>query len=79
MALLETNDQILLKHLFKGEIVTTRTAPDVLGISDVRANIRNLRNAGYNIQDRWVINENRRGRKTRYKEYFIGEKQNGTI
>lgn len=74
MALLETNDQILLKYLFEGKIITTRTAPDELGISDVRANIRNLRNAGYNIQDRWVINENRRGRKTRYKEYFIGEK-----
>ena len=65
----ETNNEILLEHLKSGNIVTTRTAPEVLGIADVRANIRDLRNEGYNILDEWKTRINRRGRKTRYKEY----------
>lgn len=70
---MSTNNEVLLEHLKKGNIVTTRTAPDELGIADVRANIRDLRDLGYNIQDRWVSGTNRRGRKTQYKEYFLGE------
>ena len=69
----ETNDDILLKFLQKGKIITTRNAPELLGIADVRANIRNLRNKGYNIKDKWSIKENRRGRKIRFKQYFLGE------
>ena len=65
------NNEILLKVLSEGKIVTTRTAPDELGIADVRANIRDLRNAGFEIKDRWVSKTNRRGKKTRYKEYYI--------
>lgn len=72
----KTNNQTLLEHLQAGNIVTTRNAPDELGIADVRANIRDLRNAGVPIEDRWVTGENRRGKKTRYKEYFIAEKAN---
>ena len=70
----ETNDEMLLRYFQEGNIVTTRTAPDEIGIADVRANIRNLRDAGYNIVDRWVSKVNRRGRKTRYKEYWMEEK-----
>jgi biotin operon repressor len=70
----KTNNETLLKYLQEGNIVTTRNAPDELGIADVRANIRDLRNAGVPIEDRWVTGENRRGKKTRYKEYFIVEK-----
>ena len=65
------NDDILLKYLQKGKIVTTRTAPDELGIADVRANIRNLRNQGYEIKDRWATAKNRHNRSVRYKEYFL--------
>jgi len=67
----KTNNQILLEYLQNGGIVTTRTAPDVLGIADVRANIRDLRNAGIEVLDRWVEGINRRGRKTQYKEYYL--------
>ena len=67
----KTNDEVLLEHLQAGNIVTTRTAPDEIGIADVRANIRNLRNAGYDIKDRWVTAPNRRGRMIRYKEYYL--------
>ena len=70
----KTNNQTLLEYLQAGNIVTTRNAPDELGIADVRANIRDLRNEGVPIEDRWVTGENRRGKKTRYKEYFIKEK-----
>lgn len=65
------NDDILLKHLQSGKIVTTRTAPDELGIADVRANIRNLRNSGHNIKDKWVQTQNRHKRNVRYKEYYL--------
>ena len=72
----KTNNELLLEYLQAGKIVTTRNAPDELGIADVRANIRDLRKAGIPIEDRWVTGENRRGKKTRYKEYFLAEKTN---
>lgn len=67
----KTNNEILLEYLQNGGVVTTRTAPDVLGIADVRANIRDLRDSGIEVLDRWVEDINRRGRKTRFKEYWI--------
>jgi hypothetical protein len=67
----ETNNEVLLKYLQDGNIITTRTAPEKIGIADVRANIRDLRDAGYKILDKWVSSINRRGRKTRYKEYWL--------
>lgn len=72
----KTNNEILLEYLQAGNIVTTRTAPDKLGIADVRANIRDLRDLGYEILDRWVNGINRRGRKTRSKEYFLSNVNN---
>lgn len=41
---------------------------NLLGIADVRANIRDLRNAGIEVLDRWVKS---RGRETTYKEYYV--------
>lgn len=67
----ETNDTILLKYLQAGNIITTRNAPEILGIADERANIRNLRDKGIDVKDKWIQSINRRGRKTRYKEYWI--------
>lgn len=67
----KTNNEILLDYLKAGNVVTTRTAPDELGIAVVRANIRDLRDAGIDVKDRWVAGENRRGKKTRYKEYYM--------
>ena len=67
----KTNNEILLEYLQNGGVVTTRKAPSVLGIADVRANIRDLRDSGIEISDRWVKDVNRRGRKTRFKEYWI--------
>lgn len=72
----KNNNEILLEYLQKGNIITTRTAPEVLGIADVRASIRDLRNLGYEILDRWVVGINRRGRKTQYKEYFLSNVKN---
>lgn len=68
---MHTNKDILLAYLQQGKIITTRNAPDELGIADVRASIRDLRDAGIAIDDRWASGINRRGRKTRYKEYFL--------
>ena len=72
----KTNNEILLEYLQAGNIVTTRKAPNELGIADVRANIRDLRDLGYEILDRWVSGTNRRGRKTTYKEYFLSNVNN---
>ena len=46
-------------------------APEILGIADIRNNIATLRKLGFKISDRWVTGLNRRGVKTRYKEYYI--------
>ena len=73
----KSKNETLLDYLKSGNIITTRTAPDELGIADVRANIRDLRDAGYEIKDKWVSGINRRGRKTRYKEYFMDTKVKG--
>lgn len=70
-----TQMQIVLNYLIAGNIITTREAPDELGIADVRAVIRDLRDLGYKILDRWVKGLNRYGKMTRYKEYFIGEEE----
>ena len=70
------NNMILLNYLQSGGIVTIRTVPDELGIADVRANIRDLRDMGIEVLDRWVSGINRRGRKTRYKEYFLSNVNN---
>ena len=68
-------NEVLLKYLQDGNVITTRTAPDKIGIADVRANIRDLRDAGIGIKDKWVSDINRRGRKTRYKEYWLETEQ----
>ena len=68
---MKTNNDILLEFFKNGGTINTRIAPDVLGIADVRANIRDLRNLGHNIKDIWVTGLNRRGKKTRYKEYYL--------
>lgn len=67
----KTNDDILLEFLQEGKVITTRNAPDELGIADERAHIRNLRNKGIKVLDRWREGINRRGRRTYYKEYFL--------
>ena len=67
----KTNFQITLEYLLTGKIITTRMAPAELGITDVRNYIATLRKKNYQISDRWVKGFNRRGKKTRYKEYFI--------
>ena len=54
----KTNNEILLEYLQAGNIVTTRNAPDELGIADVRANIRDLRDLGYEILEVTRISQN---------------------
>jgi hypothetical protein len=73
---MKTNNEILLEYLEAGNIITTRNAPDVLGIADVRGTIRDLRDLGYQILDRRISSTNRRGRKTSYKEYFLSNVNN---
>ena len=66
---------VILAHL-NNEPLDLIVFSDELGIADVRANIRDLRDLGYEILDRWVSGTNRRGRKTTYKEYFLSNVNN---
>lgn len=75
----ETNDTILLKYLQAGNIITTRNAPEILGIADVRANIRNLRDKGIDVKDKWVsqqigedIKQDIKNIGLRYNQYLRG-------
>lgn len=63
----------VLRELMAGRIVTTRSAMLELGISQVASPIKELRDAGYPVKDRWVRNSvNRWGEKVPgYKEYYM--------
>lgn len=60
---------VVLSLLEKGEVLTTGKALVQYGIGDLRARIRDLRNSGVPIKDKWFIDED--GKTTRFKEYYL--------
>lgn len=60
----------ILKHL-KRKPLTRAQAMDELGIANVTARIAELRQAGYDIRDRWKAASNRYGDPIKYKVYFL--------
>ena len=63
------NDRIL-SHL-RRKTLTRAQAMDELGIANVTARIAELRQAGYDIRDRWKATANRYGDMTKFKVYFL--------
>jgi hypothetical protein len=66
---LSTRDKIL-NYLKNGYHLTSIGVLNLLGTTEIRSRIAELRKAGYNIQDRWV---ERNGK--RFKEYYIPKEE----
>jgi len=58
--------QRIYDWLMTGKTLTRKEAEDFLDVGDARARIRDLRNAGVNVDDKIAGNGNRK-----YKIYFI--------
>lgn len=63
-----TKTKAVLQYLQNGGIITDMKAVELCQSYRLSAIIFNLRKYGYNIQDRWVQNENT---GNRYKEYWL--------
>ena len=63
-----TKIKAVLQYLQDGGIITDMKAVELCKSYRLSAIIFNLRKYGYNIQDRWVQNENT---GNRYKEYWL--------
>lgn len=62
----------ILKHL-KRKQLTRAQAMDELGIANITARVSELRQAGYNIADKWVTKPNRFGDVCKFKAYFLAK------
>lgn len=58
----------ILERLLKGERLTTARQMEY-GTGDLRARIRDLRNAGIPVQDDFIKTED--GKRTRFKYYYL--------
>lgn len=62
---------LVLKHLQTKKYITSWEAIENFGATRLSAIIFDLRKAGWNIQDEWLVEYNRYGQKTRFKRYFL--------
>lgn len=60
----------IIKHL-RRKTLTRAQAMEQLGIANVTARISELRQAGYDIQDKWKTTKNRFGEAAKFKVYFL--------
>ena len=65
-----TQQQMVINYLKRFKSITARDAVYDLGIIDLAGVIRNLRDSGIKIKDRWEIGVNRWGDECRYKRYY---------
>ena len=63
-------DRIIIYMKEKGSI-TGKECSREIGTGELRRRIRDIKDQGYEIGDVWETGENRVGRPTRYKRYFI--------
>tara|TARA_R110002051_G_scaffold177777_2_gene247614 strand:- start:9834 stop:10061 length:228 start_codon:yes stop_codon:yes gene_type:complete len=66
-----THKQILFDYLNTGKIITTRTAMIDLGIGDLQGTIRDLKEAGVPIRDKYISVPTRYGKNATVKEYCL--------
>ena len=63
--------EMLLEHFKRGYGLTGNDAKEMFGIGRLPARVKDLKKAGYMIDDRWVDVKNRFGKPVRVKEYFF--------
>ena len=54
--------------------ITVKECIDVLGTTELRKIMSDLRKKGFVVRDIWEEGENRFGEKTKYKRYFLNGK-----
>ena len=64
---------LVLNHLQKKSGITSWEAIEKYGITRLSAVIFNLREIGWDIQDKWIEEYNRYGQKTKFKKYFLNK------
>ena len=65
---LKTQNTRILKHLLAGNSITFWGAVDMFGVMHLPRRIKDLKEAGFPIEDTWVT----KGKK-RFKEYFLSQ------
>lgn len=63
----KTQKENILTHLEKGYMITAMDALTFFGCFRLAARIKNLRDAGHDIKDKWIKHDNGRG----YKAYYL--------
>ena len=66
-----TQKETLLKYLKENESITSFECVVELFIIDLQGVIRNLKEDGYTILDKWEKRVNLYGQKKRFKRYFL--------
>ena len=66
-----TQKETLLKYLKENESITSLECVTKLFIIDLQGVIRNLKEEGYTILDKWENRANLYGQKKRFKRYFL--------
>ena len=68
-----TQKEMLLKYLKENESITSLECVTKLFIIDLQGVVRNLKEDGYTILDKWEKRVNLYGQKKRFKRYFLIE------
>ena len=68
-----TQKEMLLKYLKDNESITSLECVTKLFIIDLQGVVRNLKEDGYTILDKWEKRVNLYGQKKRFKRYFLIE------
>tara|TARA_R100001594_G_scaffold28294_1_gene53517 strand:- start:9041 stop:9280 length:240 start_codon:yes stop_codon:yes gene_type:complete len=68
-----TQKETLLKYLKENESITSLECVTKLFIIDLQGVVRNLKEDGYTILDKWENRANLYGQKKRFKRYFLIE------
>jgi hypothetical protein len=65
---------LVFKHLLDGKSITSWEAIEKYGATRLSAIIFNLKKNGIDVQDEWVEEYDRYGNRTRFKRYFLANK-----
>lgn len=68
-----TQQKCVLNWWKTHKYISTAESYNDLYILDLQGVIRNLREKGFNIADRWVYTHNIYGKTVRYKQYWLEE------
>ena len=66
-----TQKETLLKYLKENESITSLECVTKLFIIDLQGVVRNLKEDGYTILDKWEKRVNLYGQKKRFKRYYL--------